>query len=296
MDSFSSVASLSSTSRTFHNLWKSDAKFICDAVLQRTIECLPEAQLLLDAQESSQYAVEFLALHTSPEGHDAFQQAILRSQRLFFNDYAASWAFDYFGYEMYEVSELRRKMSPFERKPFVQAYYGAMTIVWLLGVRTMLWDETPKPLIASWDRLHFQRAGEFLNFLLKRFPDSGVLQNNIGVLPGNRSFDMMVENAIHEMYMMGVLDQGLLAGAPNGYFSKPPGVPKGYFIANEYLAKTTDSPGGVHLVDSLRLLPEGALLPEGDLLRTMHLEVAVQRHINLRRVSESDPVVQINLS
>ena len=97
------------------------------------------------------------------------------------------------------------------------------------------------------------------------------------------------------IYKMQLLDQDLLAVVPNNNLSKPSGVTKGYSIADEYLAKTTDSPAGVHLVDLL-FLPESALLPEGTLLRTMHLEIAVQRHINVRQISDPDPVVQISLN
>ena len=166
MDSFSSVAILSSTSRTFHNLWKSDAKSICDAVLQRTIECLPEAQVLLDAENSSYQTIDAQDLGTSQEGHDAFQQAILRSQRLLVNADAALLAFEKFRYEMFEVFESDRKMSPLERTPFVQAYYGVMTVLYFS------WEGTTRPLIASWDMLHLQRVSEVMCFLCKQYPES----------------------------------------------------------------------------------------------------------------------------
>ncbi len=229
MDSFSSVASLSSTSRTFHNLWKSDVKSICDAVLQRSIECLPEAQVLLDAKDSSQWPIDAQDLGTSQDGHGAFQRAIQRSHRLLVNADRALLAFEDFGYEMPDVSEPGRKVSPFERTSFVQAYYGAMTMVCLSC------EQIPESLTASWHMLRFQRVRKVLYFLRKQFPFS--LQEYRGIFPdSNWTLEGDIAIASHKMELL-----------------------NHYFIAYEHLAKTTDSPGGVHLVELLRLVAEGTL-------------------------------------
>ena len=268
MDSFSSVAILSSTSRTFHNLWKSDAKSICNAVLQRTIECLPEAQVLLDAQKSCQQALGVLALDTSQEGHGPFQQAVQRSQRLSINADTALLALEAYNHSAFTPSTLvrtissinrtrlvDREMLPVERTHFIRAYYGAMTMV-------LLWHkEFPESLFASWNMLHFQRVREVLDFVLKGFPKSlrqhMVIVAADGYEPdGEWTIDsnLTIANA-----MLQRLDKDLLAVAPNHYLSKPPGMPIGYFIAYEDLTKTTDTSGGVQLVGLLRLLSEKGL-------------------------------------
>ena len=140
MDNFSSVVKLSSTSRTFHNIWKSNIKFVCDAVLDRIIKCPVEAKKLFDAQKSTQQAGDVQDLENSGEEHKSFEQAIIRSMRIFDNASAASWALIEFSDEAsykpaYHPTSgrglLGRRLSPTEETHFVQAYYRAMTMVLL---------------------------------------------------------------------------------------------------------------------------------------------------------------------
>ena len=175
MDNFSSVVKLSSTSRTFHNIWKSNTRVVCDAVLDRSIECPLEAKKLFDAQESSQHAVVSRTvvvqdLKNGGEEHKSFDPAIVRSMQILDNAFAASWALRVFSHEAsykptYHPTSgrglLGRGLSPAEEIHFVQAYYRAMTMV-LLSREGIL-----ESSIASWDMLEFQRVREVLAFLFK---------------------------------------------------------------------------------------------------------------------------------
>ena len=123
MDSFSSVTVLSSTSRTFRSIWKFNTKSVCDALVQRILDCPGEAKMLLDAQDSSQHTVDAQDFDTNQEEESKpFQEAIEHSQRAFVNARTASFAFKDFDLKASRFSGPGRELSPTERIYFIQAY------------------------------------------------------------------------------------------------------------------------------------------------------------------------------
>ena len=257
MDSFGSVAVLSSTSRAFHDIWMSDTKSICDAVLQRIIECPIEiAAALVDAQESSQLAVHVPNLDTRQKDHSAHQSVIERTQRMLVNADTTLSIFKYFDYIMSFFSMFNpQEVLSTDQRHFFQAYHGAMTMVLCSH------EGVPKSLIASWDMLKFQRVREVL-FFLETSPE--VVKKHLGINPVDSS-EPPEEGTLAWKFKFTVcrlerLDRVLLAVAPSSYLSRPIGMTNYYFLAScEQLAKTTDRPGGALLAEVLPLLPEGAL-------------------------------------
>lgn len=114
---------------------------------------------------SSSWAVDVQDLENRGEEHKSFEQAIIRSVRIFDNASAASLALREFSdeasYKPAYQPTLGRGLSPTEETHFVQAYYRAITIV-LLSCEGIL-----ESSIASWDMLDFQRVREALAFLFK---------------------------------------------------------------------------------------------------------------------------------
>ena len=225
MDTFSSVTILSSTSRTFHDVWKLNTKSISDAVLQRIIECPVEAKMLLDAEDSNPQCVP--DRDTSDEEYNSYQSAINRTHRAFFNAHEASGYFRSFDYVAL-IFTLDRRLSSTERTHFIKAYFRARILARLSH------QGIPEPFVASWNMLDFQRVREVLRFLA-----------------------LVAINYENTLRRIQLLDQDFLSFAPSNYLSEPPGILGCYFIAYEHFAKTT--PKGPHLAELLPLLPEGAL-------------------------------------
>ncbi|CAF9943626.1 MAG: hypothetical protein ALECFALPRED_000804 [Alectoria fallacina] len=258
MDSFGSVAVLSSTSRAFHDIWMSDTKSICDAVLQRIIECPIEiAAALVDAQESSQLAVHVPNLDTRQKDHSAHQSVIERTQRMLVNADTTLSIFKHFDYDVSFFSMLNpQAVLSTDQRHFFQAYYGGMTMVLCSH------EGVPKSLIASWDMLKFQRVREILFFLTEISPE--VVKQHLGINPVDSS-EPPEEGTMAWKFKITVcrlerLEQVFLAVAPSSYLSRPLGMSCYYFLASyEQLAKTTERPGGALLAEVLPLLPEGAL-------------------------------------
>ena len=235
----------------------SDTKSICDAVLQRIIECPVEAGASVDAQESSQLAVHVPNLDTRQKDHSAHQSVVKRTQRIFVNAGTASSIFWYFGYDVCRLSMLNhREVLSTDQKHFFKAFHEAMTMV-LCSREGVL-----RSLIASWDMLNFQRVREVLFFLTERSYEAvkGILDINHVDRSEPPEEGTMAWKFKFAVCRLERLDQIFLAVAPSGYLTRPLGKSCYYFLASyEKLAKTTDRPGGALLAEVLPLLPEGAL-------------------------------------
>lgn len=254
MDCFSSVANLSSTSRTFHGIWESNTKPICDAVLHRIIECSLEAKVLLDAQDSCQQAVVVQDLDTSQEEHGPCQRAIKRTQRMLVNADKASSVFSGCDNHMVKI-KICRRLSPTERTDFIRAYYRALAMVLLSR------EAIPETLIASWDMLDLQRVLAVLLFMDR-------MRSRPRDLPRprmemNEEERLLFEEDLDTFSVMHRLENLIRRLAPSDSLAVPSGMQCYNFIAHEQFMRvkigSREGPRGPQLAQSLPLLPEGIL-------------------------------------
>jgi hypothetical protein len=161
-ENFSVVAALAQTARTFYYTWRQYATSICRAVAPRAIECLADAERLLDVQE----AVE--AINHSQS--DCEQKSVIRAKRLLANARSASAAADdwtnlcltYSQFSEWDRGKNPQRIRPSERVRFKHAFY----CVWAIGVMVQaphLQDEASAFLDGCSERELF-RLAEFSDY------------------------------------------------------------------------------------------------------------------------------------
>lgn len=278
MDSFSTVTTLSCTSRTFNNIWKLNAKHICDAVLQRAIECPVEAKALIDAQQSTRRTKRNQRLKGNRKDQNDYQQAIKRVQPYLVNMNMASTTFKYFEESMLKDPEIDRKLSSTDRAHFMQAYYRSRVLV-LLST-----DGIPRSLITPWNMLDFKRVCEILDYMVTFYFDGSPRQNSALVSKEESETVLGRLNPVSKcevaLHRMDLLIHDILRVLPEGYLDVPEDdldEPEDYLDASDHQpfllfttydprdAKTTDKLRNLPLAEILPLLPEWSLSQEVDL-------------------------------
>lgn len=120
LDSFADVSALMRTSKLFHTTWIVHMKCICSTLLPRAIDCLGEAQDLLNVQE-----------RFTPNWQNGAPHDICRIKRLLFTQrfaHAVGRSFE----AIYKKSSRKSDrwfslVNPVDRKHFVQCYYRFRT-------------------------------------------------------------------------------------------------------------------------------------------------------------------------
>lgn len=116
LDTFADVSALMRTSQLFHAIWKVHMRYICSALLPRAIDCLGDAQDLLDIQE-----------RLTPNWQQAATHDIRRIKRLLSTQriaYESGRRFEA-DYKKWSGKSGRRfsLVNPVDRIRFMQCYY-----------------------------------------------------------------------------------------------------------------------------------------------------------------------------
>lgn len=246
LDDFSSVTSLTSTCRSLHDVWKSNARRICDAVLQMIIECPIKAEVLHEAQNSKEHAHLFWSLGTDHGELGSYQQAIKRTRQLLITAHAMSSACKFF-------EDFSGKVhSPTERLQFIETCYEAMTLVRLSS------NGIPEHLVGRWDMQYFQRVRGVVGFLTNG--PSEVLRQGMGIASSQAVSNSIASRFNKTAYRIIELDDGLTVVIQTLLESRLSCVSKcSYCSIHGPPAMTEDDTfwKKEQLADMLLLLPEG---------------------------------------
>ena len=261
LDNFSTVTALSCTSRTFHSIWKLNAKHICDAVLQRVIECPVEAKALIDAQQSTRQTKDYQSLNENQKDQNDYQQAVERVQQYLTNVDMASLNLKYFEDLFRQGPEIGRMLSSTERAHFMQAYYRARVLVLFSK------DGIPTSLITPWNILDFKRVYEVLDYIFMY--SSGATSRQIPALVSSEESETLLGRGIPAckiaLHRMDLLEDDIFAVLPEADDSWPVRQPFFYFITYDPLVSITDKLRNVPLAEILPLVPDGTLYRDVDL-------------------------------
>ena len=254
MDSFSTVTALSCASRTFNNIWKLNAKHICDEVLERAIECPVEARALIDAQQSTRQTKDNQSLKGDQRDQNDYQQAVERVQQYLANVDMASLTLKYFEGSSFEGPETERRLSSTNRAPFMQAYYRSRVLI-LLST-----DGIPRSLISPWSMLDFKRVYGILDLI---FVHSICRQTPALVSEEERKTIVGYPNRVSKckiaLYRMDRLEDDMSAVLPEVNPDESELQPLLFFHSDDPHAKIADKLRNVPLTEILPLLPEGSL-------------------------------------